>query len=133
MIAATNLVRINPDVLAHKLQLRGKPWSALRVGVSNDTLAKIKRGEPVAARVLEKITVQLAEDLVQDAIARWLAKAQEYRSRGGLYKWLRKAISWQAAMTCAAGVICSTSATSPRSTNRGSEANLHAGHENPMP
>ena len=54
------LVRINPDVLTHKLQLRGKPWSALKAGgISYDTLAKIKRGEPVAARILQKITVQL--------------------------------------------------------------------------
>lgn len=56
------LVHINHTELINKLQLRGKPPAALRArGVSFDTLAKIKRGEPVAARVLTKITVLLEE------------------------------------------------------------------------
>jgi hypothetical protein len=56
------VVRINPDVLTRKLHVRGKSWSDLRAGgVSYDTLAKIKRGEPVATRIVQKITVQLVE------------------------------------------------------------------------
>jgi hypothetical protein len=56
------LVRISHAALMRKLHLRGKPPAALRAaGVSYDTLAKIKRGEPVAARVLRKIVVKLAE------------------------------------------------------------------------
>jgi hypothetical protein len=56
------LVVINHSELINKLRLRGKPPAALRArGVSFDTLAKIKRGEPVATRVLTKITVLLEE------------------------------------------------------------------------
>jgi len=56
------LVRINHAELVHKLRLRGKPPAALRkAGISFDTLAKIKRGEPVQNRILEKISVQLAK------------------------------------------------------------------------
>jgi hypothetical protein len=56
------LVRINHAELIRKLQLRGKPPAALRAaGVSFDTLAKIKRGEPVQTRILHKITVQLGQ------------------------------------------------------------------------
>ncbi len=68
------LVRIDPDALARKLALRGKSWSALRVAVSSETLAKIQRGEPVKAFVLRRITVALvawpelehAADLLDD-------------------------------------------------------------------
>lgn len=56
-----SLVRINHTVLMHKLHLRGKTPHALRdeARVGWDTLAKIRRGEPVRARVLERITAQL--------------------------------------------------------------------------
>jgi Sigma-70 region 2 len=40
---------------------------------------------------------QLAEDLVQEAIARWCARAREFRDHHQLYGWLRKTISWLAA------------------------------------
>lgn len=40
---------------------------------------------------------QLAEDLVQEAIARWIARRLEYRGPGRLCAWLRKSISWLAA------------------------------------
>lgn len=40
---------------------------------------------------------QLAEDLVHDAIARWIARGLEYRGPGRLYAWLRKSIGWLAA------------------------------------
>ena len=56
------LVRINHAELIRKLHLRGKAPAALReAGISYDTLTKIRRGEPVAARVLRKIVVALAE------------------------------------------------------------------------
>lgn len=55
------LVRINHAQLIRKLRLRGKPPAALRkAGVSADTLGKIKRGELVQSRILEKINVQLS-------------------------------------------------------------------------
>lgn len=55
------LVKINHAELMRKLHLRGKPPGALRdAGVSYDSLAKIKRGELVAVRVLRKIVVALA-------------------------------------------------------------------------
>lgn len=40
---------------------------------------------------------QLAEDLVQEAIARWIARGLEYRGPGRLFAWLRKTIGWLAA------------------------------------
>jgi hypothetical protein len=40
---------------------------------------------------------QLAEDLVQEAIARWIARRLEYRGPGRLHAWLRKSIGWLAA------------------------------------
>lgn len=55
------LVRINHAQLIRKLRLRGKPPAALRkAGVSGDTLNKIRRGELVQARILEKINIQLS-------------------------------------------------------------------------
>ncbi len=36
---------------------------------------------------------QLAEDLVQEAIARWLTRTPEYRGQGQLYAWLRSTIA----------------------------------------
>lgn len=58
--ASNGFVRINPDVLSHKLNLRGKTWSDLRVAASFDTQAKIKRHQLVRTRILQQITVQLA-------------------------------------------------------------------------
>jgi hypothetical protein len=56
------LVRVNHQALMHKLQLRGKAPAALRQArISYETLAKIKRGQPVSARAFRKIVVQLAE------------------------------------------------------------------------
>ena len=54
-----SLVRVNRDVLTYKLHLRGKTWGALRVAVSNDTLVKLRRGEPIAPRSMERIIVQM--------------------------------------------------------------------------
>lgn len=56
------LVRVSHAALIRKLQLRGMAPNALRAaGVSYDSLAKIKRGELVSARVFRKIVVQLAK------------------------------------------------------------------------
>lgn len=60
MSTTQSLVRVNPDVLARLLAVRGKSWSSLRAGgLSNDTLAKIKRGEMVRNYIVQKISVQL--------------------------------------------------------------------------
>ncbi len=40
---------------------------------------------------------QLAEDLVQDAIARWFTRRPEYRGPGQLYTWLRTTMARMAA------------------------------------
>jgi len=64
------MVRVNHAELLHKLQLRGKAPSNLRAArVSYETLAKIRRGEPIAARTFQRILVQLAAWPVLDGAA----------------------------------------------------------------
>src|SRR5713101_2118324 len=56
------LVHVNHVELMHKLMLRGKAPSNLREArVSYETLAKIRRGEPIAARTFQRILVQLGK------------------------------------------------------------------------
>jgi hypothetical protein len=57
------LTRINHAFLLHKLHVRGKAPGDLREAkaCSFDTLAKIRRGEPVKVIVLHRIITQLCQ------------------------------------------------------------------------
>jgi len=53
-------IKVNHGALMKKLALRGKAAAALREHhVSYETLAKIKRGDPISARAFRRIVVAL--------------------------------------------------------------------------
>ena len=61
-VASDGLVKVNHLELMHKLALRGKAPAALKEArISYETLAKIRRGEPIAARTFQRIVVQLGK------------------------------------------------------------------------